>query len=130
MLLRWTIGDVVRKLRKERGWSQRQFAKAAGMAASAANRLEKTSDLSDQRTIKRAADALELSVSALYRIAEFSNRFAQLTEGQQILVLDVLEQYERLNDPKNQQQDAESPQPAQPLAAESASLARARQRRG
>lgn len=93
LLPRWTIGDVVRKLRTDRGWTQREFAKLAGMAMTAANRLEQTSDLSDQRTIRRAAQALGVPVSLLYRYAEFTTMFAELTEAQQNRVMELMREY-------------------------------------
>jgi transcriptional regulator with XRE-family HTH domain len=68
----WTLGDVVRKLREARGWRQAEFARRAGIAHTAANRLENSSELSDQRTILRAAKALDLTVADLYALAETS----------------------------------------------------------
>lgn len=103
VLVRWTIGDVVRKLRSDRGWTQREFAAHAGMAVTAANRLEQNSDLSDQRTIQRAAKALGVSISLLYRYAEFTSQFGELNEGQQARVLELMQEFASMG--------AESPQP-------------------
>lgn len=110
-IVRWTIGDVVRKLRADRGWTQRQFATTAGMAVTAANRLEQNSELSDQRTIRRAAEALDVPVSLLYRYAEFTSLFAELNEAQQGRVLELMREYAILA-------AAQSPRPAAPSVAD------------
>lgn len=68
--LAWTIGDVVRKLRDRRGWKQRDLAKAADLDITAISRMEKRSELSEQRTIYRVAKALEVTVADLYALAE------------------------------------------------------------
>ncbi len=66
------------------------------MAVSAANRLEQNSDLSDQRTIRRAADALRVPVSLLYRYAEFTSVFAALNEAQQGRVLELMQEFAKM----------------------------------
>lgn len=127
--IRWTIGDVVRKLRADRGWTQRDFATKAGMAVTAANRLEQSSDLSDQRTIQRAARALDVPVSLLYRYAEFMSVFAELNEAQQGRVLETMHEYQKMNPTQNQQPDSAATFAETPAATESAPPVQARRRR-
>jgi transcriptional regulator with XRE-family HTH domain len=66
----WTIGDVVRKLRDGKGWTQADLAREASLDITAVNRLEKRSEKSEQRTIYRVANALGISVADLYAHAE------------------------------------------------------------
>lgn len=127
-VIRWTIGDVVRKLRADRGWTQRQFAEKAGMAVTAANRLEQSSDLSDQRTIRRAADALEVPVSLLYRYAEFTSLFAELNESQQGRVLELMREFALMNVDRSLQPGAAPAAGESETDGESAERARARRR--
>lgn len=125
-VVRWTVGDVVRKLRSDRGLTQRQFAKKAGMAVTSANRLEQESDLSDQRTIRRAADALDVPVSLLYRYAEFTSLFAELNESQQGRVLELMREYALMNADRNLQPGAAPTAGETETDLESAARARAR----
>jgi transcriptional regulator with XRE-family HTH domain len=125
-IVRWTVGDVVRKLRGDRGLTQRQFAETAGIAVTSVNRLEQESDLSDQRTIKRAADALQVPVSLLYRYAEFTSLFAELNEPQQGLVLELMRDYAGRNRQSTEQSATADPG----LIPESAAQEELRRRRG
>lgn len=128
-IVRWTVGDVVRKLRADKGWRQRDFAEHAGMAVSAANRLEQNSDQSDQRTIIRAANALGVPVSLLYRYAEFTTLFAELNEAQQGRVLEVMREFAVMNAERNPQSGAVTVPAEIPGALESGRPAQARRRK-
>lgn len=68
MDLGWHLGDVVRKLRDAKGWSQTQLGKkAGGMNKNTIVRLENDGPLAvDTKTIDRVARALGLSISDLY----------------------------------------------------------------
>ena len=68
--IQWTIGDVVRKLRDQKGWKQADLAREAGLDVTVVSRLEKRSELSEQRTIYRVAKALGVSVADLHAYAE------------------------------------------------------------
>lgn len=68
--VRFTLGDVVRKLREAKGLTIRQFAKEAGVAVGALSNLENDGSNSEQRTIYRVAKALEVTVADLYAFAE------------------------------------------------------------
>ena len=70
LAIRFTLGDVVRKLRDEKAWSIRDAAKAAGVAVGAWGLLENDSDKSEMRTISRAAKALGTDVPTLMSHAD------------------------------------------------------------
>lgn len=76
----WTLGDVVRKLRADRGWTQQELGGRADLHQTAVNRLERNSDKSERSTIERAARALDVSVADLYAYAEELSLAAELTE--------------------------------------------------
>lgn len=65
VLTRWTLGDVVRRLREDRGWTREQLAERAGVHRTALGRLERDSDKSDRKTIENVAIALEVKVSEM-----------------------------------------------------------------
>lgn len=83
----WTLGDVVRKLRSDRGWNQGQLADAAGLHPTAVLNLEKRSDRSERSTIERVARALEVSVADLYAYAEEASLSAELSEAERRSVM-------------------------------------------
>lgn len=64
------MGDVVRKLRDRRGWTQADLARAAGVNPGTVGALEKSGSTTDQRTLYRVARALEVSVADLYSYTE------------------------------------------------------------
>jgi len=66
--LAWTVGDVVRKLRKRRKLDLETFAHKAGLNKATAGRLERGSASPDSATVAAAAKALGLSVPALYAL--------------------------------------------------------------
>lgn len=68
--IRFTLGDVVRKLRDLKGWKIRDAAKEAGVAVGAWGLLENDSDKSEMRTISRAAKALGTDVPTLMSHAD------------------------------------------------------------
>lgn len=65
-LVRFTLGDVVRKLRDSRGLTLRALAKKARVDYTSAWRLENDSDRSERRTIERIATALKTTEAELY----------------------------------------------------------------
>lgn len=65
-LVKWTIGDVVRKVRSERGLTQAALAKMAGIDKTALGRLERSSDKSERRTIDGALRALKMTHGEVY----------------------------------------------------------------
>jgi len=68
MKLTWHLGDVVRKLRRERGWtSQQDFASQAGIDLATIASLEQHgAGASTQETIRKIAAALDLTERDLY----------------------------------------------------------------
>lgn len=66
----WSVGDVVRKLREKRDWTQEQLADAAGVDKSTIVRLEDGGDQTKPPTLQAVAAALSVSVSRIYQIAE------------------------------------------------------------
>jgi len=83
----WTLGDVVRKLRADRGWTQAELGKHADLHQTAVNRLERNSDKSERSTIERAAHALNVSVSDLYAYAEELSLAAELSDAERRAVM-------------------------------------------
>jgi transcriptional regulator with XRE-family HTH domain len=65
-LVRFTLGDVVRKLRSARGLTLRALAEKARVDYTSAWRLENDSDRSERRTIERIAIALKTNEAELY----------------------------------------------------------------
>lgn len=65
----WTVGDVVRKLRERRGWTQADLASAAGVDKSTIVRLEEGGDRTEPPTLKAVATALDVSVVRLHQLA-------------------------------------------------------------
>lgn len=76
----WTLGDVVRKLRSDRGWTQTELGKHADLHQTAVNRLERNSDKSERATIERVARALNVSAVDLYAYAEELSLASELTD--------------------------------------------------
>lgn len=66
----WSVGDVVRKLRERRGWTQAALAAEAELNRTSIIGLEAEPEKSDQRTIMRAAKALEIPLADLYAYAD------------------------------------------------------------
>lgn len=76
----WTLGDVVRKLRADLGWTQQQLGERADLHQTAVNRLERNSDKSERATIERVARALRVTVADLLAYADELSLAAELTE--------------------------------------------------
>lgn len=88
--LAWSLGDIVRKLREQRGWTQPALGvKAGGMNKSVIVRLEAESHKSERGTIERVAQALDVSPTDLYRYEEHLKLFSELTAIQQTHVIDL-----------------------------------------
>lgn len=66
----WTLGDVVKKLRERKGWTQEQLAEAAGVNTGTVVSLEAEGNRTKQETLQRVAEALGVSVSLIYQAAE------------------------------------------------------------
>ncbi len=60
--LAFELGRSVRELREQRGWSQTQLAKAAGMTQSAVARFEAGGTVPTLAVLERLAAALEVSL--------------------------------------------------------------------
>lgn len=61
-----TLGRVVRRLRRQRGWSQHDLARAAGVRQPLVSRIESgVQEDATFSTVVRLADALEVSVDEL-----------------------------------------------------------------
>lgn len=104
----WTLGDVVRKLRADLGWTQAELGARADLHQTAINRLERNSDKSERSTIERAARALNVSVADLYAYAEELSLSAALSEGERRAVM----QYQRRLLEKRQQVSDAPPVPS------------------
>lgn len=128
--LRWTLGDFVRKLREERGWTQQDLANKAGVHKTAIVRLERQSDKSERVTVEKAAQALKVSALDLYAHAEHARVFSELDEVQRARIAAVARQYaERNAAAANRPPSEESATANQRAIAESATRAKIRRAR-
>jgi transcriptional regulator with XRE-family HTH domain len=64
--LQWHVGDVVRKLREDREWSQSQLAKRAGIGRQAVAKVEKNDGGQRRGNLERVAKALGFIEPELY----------------------------------------------------------------
>jgi transcriptional regulator with XRE-family HTH domain len=64
----WHVGDVVRKLRLQKQLTQKQLAKRAGLHHNTIVRLEDGDEGVQGRTLKQVADALDISLPALWSL--------------------------------------------------------------
>ena len=64
----WTVGDVVRKIRKQRGLAIETLAKTAGLDKNTIGRLERGSPNPDSQTVTDVAKALRVSVAMLHAL--------------------------------------------------------------
>src|SRR5689334_720333 len=69
-LIRFQLGDVIRKLRESRGLRLRELAELADVDYTSASRLENDSNRSERRTIARVAAALKTDEAKLYAYAK------------------------------------------------------------
>jgi transcriptional regulator with XRE-family HTH domain len=74
--LTWHVGDVVYKLRSEKGWTQKDLAKRAGVHHNTIVRLERGDEGVQARTLKLVADALGVSRQQLWALVPETNPLA------------------------------------------------------
>lgn len=86
----WTLGDVVRKLRQQEGWTQQVLAAKAGVNAISVVRLERASEKSERSTITRVAKALRVDEAELYAVVKEVNLLSELTAPERQHVLDYV----------------------------------------
>ena len=125
----WSLGDVIRKARHQRRWTQETLAEKAAVNVVSVVRLERTSDRAERSTIERVARALDFPLSQLYRYVEHSMLFAELTEGQQTHVIEMERRLAEKNRAADRKRDSERPVDQAVVTVESVPRARARQRR-
>ena len=65
--LTWPLADVIKKLRKEKGWKREKLAKRADVAYVTITRLEQGREMKEA-SIRAVASALGLSLSELYAL--------------------------------------------------------------
>lgn len=85
--LQWTLGDVVRKLREGKGWTQTQLGEKAGLDKSAIVRLERESHKSERQTIERVARALGVFAADVYSYVQEISLASELTEVERMNVM-------------------------------------------
>lgn len=69
MDIRWNIGDIVRKLRLQHGWTQTKLGqKAGGLNKATIVALERGSGDTKQSTVDAVAKAFGLKVAELYAL--------------------------------------------------------------
>jgi len=107
---KWTLGDVVRKLRLAKEWTQEQLATKAGVNTISVVRLERESEKSERQTIERVARALDVAVADLYAYVDELSLSAGLSEGERRTVM----LFQRRLIEKRQQASGDAPLPALP----------------
>jgi len=72
MRTQWHVGDVVRKMREQRGWSVMQLADRAGVNKATISGIENGQNLGSrqQDTFTKIASALDAQASDLYAYAD------------------------------------------------------------
>ena len=71
-----TLGEVIRELRKARGWTQEELAHRVGSDAGNISRLERGIQGASESTLRAIAKAFDLRLSDLYGIAEEGHSIA------------------------------------------------------
>jgi transcriptional regulator with XRE-family HTH domain len=71
--LAWGVGDVVRKLRTQQGWTQSELAEAADVHKNTVVRLEDSDEGVKGATLKKIARALGMTPARLYALIPGSN---------------------------------------------------------
>lgn len=66
--LAWDVGDIIRKLRLQRGLSQEELAEAAGVHKNTIGRAEDGDEGVKSKTLKAIAQALQLTVADIYSL--------------------------------------------------------------
>lgn len=125
----WTLGDVIRKARQLRGWTQEQLATEADVNPISVVRLERTPERAERSTIESVARALDFPLSMLYRYVEHSTLFAELTEVQQSHVIDLERRLAEKNRAPGQKANAPRLNDRQATTDESAQRARVQRRK-
>ena len=126
----WTLGDVVRKLRADKGWTQQELGTRADLHQTAVNRLERNSDKSERSTIERAARALNVSVAELFAYADELSLTAELSDAERRAVMAYQRRLIEKRQPNADTVPNPSPPRDQPVrASESPALDRKRRRR-
>lgn len=89
--LEWTLGDVVRKIRQQRGLTQEQLAKAAQVNRGTVVELEIGAVEPEIATLKRIAKALGVSMADIYGWLRDLNLLFSLDAADGQLVRDLME---------------------------------------
>lgn len=98
----WSIGDVVRRCRDRKGWSQEELAKRAGLDKTSIVRLENASEKSKRGTLEKVAAALGITVPEMYeRVeqAEWGARISELPAKHRRRVLALIAEFSTETDP-------------------------------
>ena len=64
--VQWHVGDVVRKLREDRGWSMTELARRAGIGRQAVGKVETNNGGQRRGNLERVAKALGFSEPEIY----------------------------------------------------------------
>ena len=108
--VRFTLGDVVRKLRTSRGLTIRELAAKAKVDYTSAWRLEKDSDRSERRTIERIAAALKTTEAELYEWRDWLTMLDGLEASRRETVLEMARREREAQGAANQARSA-APEP-------------------
>lgn len=66
MELQWSVGDVIRKLREQRGWGQKTLAAKAGISQASIGRMEDSKGDPKRSSLEAVARAFDMTVGGLY----------------------------------------------------------------
>jgi transcriptional regulator with XRE-family HTH domain len=75
--LTWHVGDVVKKLREKKGWSQTELAKEARVHKNTVARIEDGSEGAKSNTLKKIAVALDTTLAKIYQLVPTTNEETQ-----------------------------------------------------
>ena len=67
-----TVGQLVRRLREQRGWTSYELAERSGLNRSIVSKLERDLRSPSPETLAKLADALEVGVEDSYAAAGFA----------------------------------------------------------
>lgn len=93
-----TYGERIRAIRKEKGMTQKQVADRCGMADSAIRKYESGRQNPKLDTLKKIADALEVSIDVLLDIKPLPSQDITDHNGENIILDESLQNFIAFND--------------------------------
>ena len=101
-LITWTLADVFRKLREEKGWRQAELAGHAQLHRTTVTELETGRVEPDPETQRRIARALGVTLGQVYAYLDQLNLLLDLEEPERQTVLALAERLKTQGIPQSQ----------------------------